>query len=518
MFVDARTLPVGENLETDICIVGAGPAGIALALALSGSARRIILAESGGFESDPATQSLNDGESIGLSYRVNESRLRYFGGSGNHWAGNCRALDTRIFKVRNWLPHSGWPFAGSDLDRYHYKAKLLCGVSQHGIGVEYIRARGGAPVSWSEPLETAVWQVPFVKPFGERFRAPLGEASGLTVLLSANLVELVESDEGKSIDLARFASLTGARFTIRARCYVLACGGIENARLLLSMQTERNPGGLGNRYDLVGRFFTEHPEMSLGALVHNRPGPPGLGRVVSTSKEQLLEGFRLTDSFQKNAQIGDVAFWPLCSGDVTASSELVAELGCTIQDVASRLAGLDPCGLRNQTILTITFEQSPNPDSRITLSDERDVLGMRRVRLDWRLNDFDRRTFATALKVIGRESGRQHIGRFWLRTPLRCLDLDRPESIRFDLPISSPTGAQNQLDTELCWGCHHMGTTRMHSDPRHGVVDPNSRVHGITNLYIAGSSIYPSVGISNPTLTIIALALRLADHLRETKW
>jgi choline dehydrogenase-like flavoprotein len=518
MFLDARTLPASENLEADICIVGAGPAGIALATALSGTGRRIVLAESGGLEFGSATQALNDGESVGLSYRVNESRLRYFGGAGNHWAGNCRPLDPSNFQPRSWLPHSGWPFACSDLDSHYERARLLCGVAQQVPGVDDIRAAGGAVVPWSAPLETAVWQVSPARPFGERFRSALADALGITVLLNANLVQFVSRDDGHSVVLARFDTLTGVHFTVAARRYVLACGGIENARLLLAMGSEQHPAGLGNQYDLVGRFFTEHPEIPVGALVHNRPAPLGLDHAISTKRGQLRVGFRLNDGIQRSAQVADGAFWPLSTADVTASSDLTAELGSLVQDMSSRLAGLIPYGPRMYTLLTVSFEQSPNPDSRITLSDIRDALGMRRVRLDWRLNDLDRRTFATALKIIARESGRQRIGRFWLRLPLRSLDLDHPDSIRFDLPLTSPSTAYNQMNTELRWGCHHMGTTRMHLDPRRGVVDPEARVHGIANLYIAGSSIFPNVGVSNPTLTIIALALRLADHLKSTTW
>src|SRR5664279_5645325 len=221
MFLDARSLPAGEKLEADICIVGAGPAGIALAKALSGAECRIVLAESGGFEFCPATQALNDGESIGLSYRINESRQRYFGGAGNTWAGNCQPLDPSNFKARGWLPHSGWPFA----------------------------------------------------------RSALADAPGVVVLLNANLVQLVARDDGQSIASARFDTLTRGRFMVAARCYVLASGGIENARLLLAMVSEHHPDGLGNQYDLVGRFFTEHPEIPVGALVHNRPSPTGLRHV-----------------------------------------------------------------------------------------------------------------------------------------------------------------------------------------------------------------------------------------------
>jgi choline dehydrogenase-like flavoprotein len=515
VFIDARTLPGNQKLEADLCIVGAGPAGVVLAIALAGEGRRIALVESGGYEADAMTQALNEGESIGLSYRISESRLRYLGGSGNHWAGNCRPLSARNFAERDWIPHSGWPFGLSELNPYYVKARRLCGTAQHGSGIAEIIAAGGFPVPWSAPLETAIWQVSPVKCFGERFRLELANAPGITVLLNANLTQLVCNEDGRSIASARFSTLTGISFAITARNYVLACGGIENPRLLLAMASEQHPGGLGNEHDLVGRFFTEHPEIRVGALIYNHPIPTGIDHVVSNSAEVFAEGFRVDDEFQCSARIADVAFWPLRTADATNSIDLASEFGPLIQNLSSRLAGRIPIGPRAYSILTISFEQAPNPNSRVTLAEARDVLGMRRLRLDWRLNDLDGLTFASALKLIGRETGRQRIGRFWLRPPFRGLDLDRPESIRFDIPILAPPSVHNQLDTELRWGCHHMGTTRMHVDPRYGVVDEHARVHGLCNLYIAGSSVFPSAGLSNPTLTILALVFRLADHLRK---
>jgi choline dehydrogenase-like flavoprotein len=514
MFVDARTLPAGENIEADVCIVGGGPAGLAVATTLSGLGRRIVLAESGGFAPDPATQALNEGMVVGLNYRISESRPRYFGGAANDWAGNCRPLDPHDFPARSWLPHSGWPFLRSTLEPYYEKARVFCGVAKGDIEIAKLRAAGGFQVPWAEPLENALWQVSPAKPFGARFRPFLSNAPGLTVLLHANLVDLVDDDRGHTIALARFATLTGSHFSVAARSYVLACGGIENARLLLAMAKERHPTGLGNQHDLVGRFFTEHPEMPVGALLYNRPTAPDLRHVFSTTTEQWAEGFRLTDSIQQIRQIADAAFWPLRTANVTVSSDPRSYFRSVVQGISSWRLGPRPVGPRRKTLLTITFEQSPNPDSRITLCDGRDALGMRRACLDWRLNDTDRRTFATALKIMTHESARQGIGRFWLRSPLLGMDSCDPDSVRFDIPTRRASIAPNQLDTELRWGCHHMGTTRMHIDPRLGVVDSHARVHGLTNLYIAGSSIFPNVGVSNPTLTIMALAIKLAEYLK----
>ena len=186
VFLDARSLPDGENLQADICIIGGGPAGIALATTLSKAGIRVVLAESGGLEPDPATQALNDGELTGLGYRINELRLRYFGGAGNHWAGNCRPLDSIGFAARDWLPHSGWPFGRSVLDPYYERARAFCGVARQGPDLADIRAAGVATVPWSEPVETAIWQVSPARPFGAAFHSELADAAGLTVLLHAN--------------------------------------------------------------------------------------------------------------------------------------------------------------------------------------------------------------------------------------------------------------------------------------------------------------------------------------------
>jgi choline dehydrogenase-like flavoprotein len=281
------------------------------------------------------------------------------------------------------------------------------------------------------------------------------------------------------------------------------------------MSSENHPAGLGNRHDIVGRFFSEHPHIYVGVLVYARPAPGALGPDVITGTGQLAEGFRLTDRFQQMMQISDAAFWPLQKRNVEEIPELGDDpAGRFAQDLLSRLAGTKPAGPRRCTVLSLTVEQSPNPRSRISLGENYDALGMRRVRLDWSLSELDRRTFATALKAIGCEAGRQRIGRFWLQPALRQVDLERPDSIRLDIPVSAASNPVNQLDSELRWGCHHMGATRMHADPQKGVVDPHLRMHGIANLYMAGSSVFSNAGISNPTLTIIALALRLADHIK----
>jgi choline dehydrogenase-like flavoprotein len=515
MFVDARSLPADEQLAADICIIGGGPAGIALALALAPHGFQIVLAESGDLTMDPRTQSLNDGDSVGLAYRISDSRPRYFGGAGNHWAGNCRALDETTFMRREWVPHSGWPFPGTELNPYYERARVLCGVLRHEAGVEDMRAAGAEPVPWFAPLETAVWHVSEAIPFGETFYPTLAAASNITVLLNANLTALASQPDGNGIAAARFTTLGDTRFQVLAQSYVLACGGLENARLLLAMASERHPNGVANQHDLVGRFFMEHPEICVGVLIPSRPERARLGYLIGTTRGGLAEGYRVSDSFQESAQICGAAFWPVFGLDYSDLTALEDEFAIEVQPAILNVPQDRTASSNIYSLVTVSLEQAPNPESRVKLADERDALGMRRLRLDWQLNDLDKRTFARAISLMMREAPGQDVGRFWLRPSLRCFDFDRHDSVHFEVPVPNPR-YPNQVDTELRWGCHHMGTTRMHSDPRKGVVDSNLRVHGAANLYIAGSSVFPACGVSNPTLTIIALALRLADHIKAT--
>jgi choline dehydrogenase-like flavoprotein len=140
-------------------------------------------------------------------------------------------------------------------------------------------------------------------------------------------------------------------------------------------------------------------------------------------------------------------------------------------------------------------EQYPEPDSRITLSDQLDALGLRKACIDWHLSELERKTARRMVETVGAEFERLNLGK------LELSDWMRPE-----------------IEDWRSWvkeGNHHSGATRMADDPRQGVVDRNCRVHGIENLYISSSSVFPTTGTANPTFTIIALAIRLADHLKQ---
>jgi len=457
MFVDARSLPADERLDADLCIVGAGAAGIVLALTLAGAGRHIILVESGDLTPDPATQDLYRGQSVGLPYALGASRLRYFGGTTNHWQGACRALDAPDLAVRDWVPHSGWPFPRSVLDPYYERARPLCDLAPAPATVDDLRAAGGRPISWSGPLETAVWQMSPPTRFGEKYRAALEAAPGLTVLLNANLIGLATVADTSAVALARCGTLTGSRFAIAAGRYVLACGGIENARLLL-LSGGGDPHGLGNRHDLVGRCFMEHPRDRSYTLVPYERTPMAFYVMHDTGRGPVMGRLALSEEAMRREHL----------------------LNMSITLFPPRRNYL----VRRRRIrLLINLEQAPDPDNRVTLGAQRDALGLPKVQLEWRWREADQRNLERLRGVLGRELGR--LGRL----------------------VSAPVPPDPNAH-------HHLGTTRMHRDQRQGVVGVHGRVHGLANLFVAGSSVFPTGGYANPTLTIVALALRLAAHLR----
>jgi len=516
VLIDARSVPKDKIVETDICIVGAGAAGITLAREFIGKSFRVCLLESGGLELDQDSQALYKGENIGLPYSLQATRLRFFGGTTNHWAGYCRPLDEIDFQARDWIPYSGWPFSRSHLDSFYERAQSICQLGPYPYNVSF----------WDDPKSTP--QLPFAGDtvvttifqhspptrFGKVYRNEVIEAENIKVYLHANVVNLETTRPAQRVTRLRVACFQRPGFWVAAKIFILAAGGIENARLLLlsnSVQTS----GLGNQNDLVGRFFMEHlvlfegevlpsnPYFNVGLYmrhehpVHKVPITGALTLSAETLRHEKLLNFSafLRPTWGK----GVASLKGLISGLREKNyGDFVEHLGKVISEIDGvALAALGkvfkggyPIEL---LILENETEQAPNPASRITLAAERDSLGKNRVRLNWQLSAIDKRTIWRTHEIIGRELGRAGAGR--LRVTLERDD---------GTAIPSLTG-----------GFHHMGTTRMHADPRKGVVNEKCRVHGVSNLFIAGSSVFPTSGHATPTLTIIALALRLADQVKE---
>ncbi len=267
-FSDARSLPPGTVLTPDLAIIGGGPAGISLALALAGAKFRVLLLESGGMDFDAATQKLYDGAEAGVPYiPLDATRLRYLGGSTNHWGGWCRPLDPDDFEKRPWVAHSGWPFARKELEPYFPRAQELVEAgpflydalaqSAPALGPMVKLGAGGVYTSFFQFSQWAGNPQHLPTHFGERYAAALKRIGNLKVLLNANVTGLRLSADATQLDHLDLATLSGNRFTVKPRHTVMAAGAIETARLLLASNDVMKTG-VGNQHDLVGRFFADH--------------------------------------------------------------------------------------------------------------------------------------------------------------------------------------------------------------------------------------------------------------------
>lgn len=497
MFIDAREIDDGTELDCDICIVGAGAAGITLARELDGGSLDVCVLESGGLQFDDETQDLADGESVGGRYKVSGvgpdevvafSRLRYFGGTTNHWEGWSRPLDEVDFEERPGVPGSGWPIDRADLAPYYERAQEICqlGPPDYAAGTWAERARVPA-LPGTDEVGTEVYQLSPPTRFGTAYRRALRSSRNVRVVLHANAVGLAASGRGTRVERVRVATLTGRRFEVRARRFVLAAGGIENARLLLVSNDARRRG-LGNDKDLVGRYFADHPHGYIALVAIGRDLDLRLYRLRRVAGTRIRAALETTERFAEAHGLlrFSVTFerpFPL-RRPPELSEGILELLRPALRDDEPTL----------DTALYMRTEMAPNRDSRVTLGVDQDALGLPRVRVDWRLGELDRRSVDKSLEAVARALGQHGIGRVLSVPALNPAIWDRVEG-----------------------GNHHIGTTRMHDSPRSGVVDADCRVHGVSNLFVAGSSVFTTSGVANPTLTIVALALRLARSLRTAR-
>jgi choline dehydrogenase-like flavoprotein len=477
VLADARSVPHGAAIDADVCIVGGGAAGITLARELSAPTRRVVLLESGFDEPDPATQSLYDGVSRGVPYFAlgdETTRTRQFGGSTNQWNGECRPLSELDFEPRTWLPGSGWPFDLAHLRPYYDRAQAVCELGPYGYTA--------VDESLDGAVECTLIQYSAPTRFGPQSRDAFARAASTTVYLGANVVDLVVTPSGRALERVEVVTIAGDRFTVRARSFVLATGGVENARLLLASDGVVR-GGIGNAHDLVGRSFMEHLYLDDAAvIVADRRFAATFGADRQLDGHRVRNALTLSDSTQRAEGLPGSTF---VVGAQPSTRGWARRANATIRRIVDML--------RSSVAVPVKHiqEQVPNRDSRVLLADERDRLGSRRVVLDWRVSDDDRTAAARSHAILD--------------GALRAAGIGRVVTSRLDGGAEWPAGLRGAR--------HHMGTTRMHPDPTRGVVDADCRVHGVANLYVAGSSVFPTSGTANPTLTIVALALRLADHL-----
>ena len=485
MLLDAEDVEPGSARECDVCVAGAGPAGITVARELARRGLSVCLLEAGGLDFEESSQSHYEGvtEPPLPSDYLMLSRLRYLGGTTNHWQGFCRPLEPWDFETRSWLPHSGWPITRQDLDPYYLRAAAVLEIPDRLPDDRELGSAGSSlflGCFHRRPLR-----------FGPRYGEELAADRRTELVLHASAIHLGLAPSGRTIEYLEVATPRGRRWRVRARHFVLALGAIENARLLL-LSDDVAPRGVGNDRDLVGRFFSDHFIYRKVARLGSRDAAGLLHELPAGADHQTCF---VTRAGQENHGIGGCAIGLGLLPEEASPEAGLAELRAPALDRVLEDLGAPrlEVPVRSPALWVRDFdvrpEIIPDPESRVTLDGEVDAHGTRRVRVRLQQGDLDRRTAARSLELFATALGRLGLGRVWIDP--------------------------HALEERILPGSHHSGSTRMHDDPSRGVVDRHCRVHGVANLYLTGGSVFPTAGAVNPTFTIVALALRLCDHLAD---
>jgi choline dehydrogenase-like flavoprotein len=520
--LNANKIANDHILNADICIVGGGAVGIAIAKEFLNTSTTVLLLESGGMSHNDQTQSLYEFENVGHPLRAQEgyvSRNRYLGGSTNSWAGRCAPLNEIDFEYRDWIPNSGWPITKQDLDPYYAKAAALLKLPTYQYCTSNIWEKliiHHRPDYFDEQIFSPEVFLFAEKPINMRsaYAHELIASHNIQICIHANVTEIEPHNSLKTIENIHVATLGGNKFRVKAGVYILACGGWENTRLLLLSQ-RHTPNGLGNQHDVVGRYYMEHPKKKRASIEIQSAmlkSPVFLGG-QNVEMGSILLGTRFSDQFQRQKKLLNhyLEFSPLYPPGMTEfidSLKRVLKTRNILESDQHDLLRYSPFIFRwinyfarkgvnlplpfEQIAITGHMEHAPNRDSRISLSAQKDALGLNRLKVDLRISSEEK----AAMIHLHNEMGH------WLEQ--KGLGL-----LKHDLPDS------NSSWPGLTDSSHHMGTTRMSHNPKEGVVNQDCQVHGINNLYIASSSVFSTAGHVNPTLTIMAIALRVADHLKQ---
>lgn len=550
MLFDARDIPARTRLDCDVAVVGGGTAGIAIASEFLGSSLEVLLLESGGFREEQATQDLYSGEVANPAHHgpLDKYRQRVIGGTSTLWGGCCAPFDPLDFEARPHVPFSGWPIGRGDLDPYYARAHRYCHTGQYSYTAAESLPTADAPMIPgldSKVLsQDQLWRFSLPTNFAQRFLRDLRSAPNIRVGLHANCTAIALAEYGTHVRELQVASLAGNRFSVRARYVILAMGGLETARLLLASRDVQRDG-VGNAHDLVGRFYCSHITGQLGEAVFTPRGGPVIWdyershdgvycrRILridaATQRREGLQNFccnlthaPIADPSHGNGVLSaaylvkrfmidrippeyskDLAghmtpyrrVWPHLLNVVRGAPAMLpfSARWLTRRVLARRkLPSVSLANRANVYSLHFDAEQAPNPDSRVTLVRDRDALGMPRLRVDWRHTSRDVDSVADCFRIVRRELAAAGVATF------RVDEANFTERIREQLGV----------------GSHHIGTTRMAAQASRGVVDAHCRVHGIDNLFIASSSVFATASFANPTLTIVALAIRVADRVK----
>jgi choline dehydrogenase-like flavoprotein len=502
----------GDEAHTAaVCVIGSGPAGAIVAVELANAGVDVIVLESGSKDPDHRIDTVLDEVEVSGSVDLRFGLSRQLGGATNLWSGRVAPFQRIDFERRDWVPDSGWPITDGDLEPYYRRVGEILNIPGHS----YFTASNQSFLT-SKQIEIKSFQWAS-QPFnaGDYLKSAAAGRDTLRLVLNAPVIRLSENRDAGSVDDCETGVHNGETTHVCARHFVIAAGGIETPRLLLNSNSVR-AAGIGNDHDTVGRYLSTHPKANLASLILNRR--------VSTLDPLFTDkslvggliryGIGVSEPAQRERRLLNhyVQLLPFLEYQANNLFERIkgsSALESPLIDRTPLIRGIVPgIGLiafeaigrlgrfqrrARKFILRGFLDQYPNADNRVRLSEDKDDYGAHKANIKWTWTEKDRQSVIDFFELMAKDLAARKLGR---------LDFSGLEKKADEWPL---VGLHS----------HFMGTTRMGDDPRTSVTTKDCRVHGSRNLYVSGPSLFPVYGYANPVYTIGALALRLADHLKE---
>ncbi len=553
MFIDAESLENATTFNSDIAVVGAGPAGIVLALELAKAGYDVVLIESGRLQFSEEIQNLAEANHFDPKFHapMSECTRRQLGGTSIIWGGRCLPYDPIDFDKREYIPNSDWPVSYMELTGYFQRAcdYFFCGKSEFDIkNIPNIEQKSIIPdLPDAEVLTSTLerWSLP--TNFGKEYFNDLKQSAKITLIYGLTCTEIGTNDKGDRVELIQGKTIGGKTIHVKCQKYILSGGAVNTTRLLLASDRKHH-GGIGNHSGLLGKFYMGHLSGDIASIHFTTPPKKTIyGFDRDPDKIYLRRRFSFTREFLNEKQIPNIVAWlgspkfgdPSHQNGILSSAYLAltmpvlknyltstalrkgaigeeeqgiywAHVRNVLKDFAQALTFVPSFGYgryiakrkipalfvysaANEYPLHYHSEQVPNANSTVSLSDERDALGMRKININLQCTQQDIDGVVQAHQYWDQHLRKNNCGYLKYGT-------DDPEASVWE---------------QAGDGFHQVGTTRMSENPQNGVVGTNCNVHGVENLFVSSSSVFVTSGQANSTFMIVVFALRLADHLRK---